>query len=212
MLDPEVILGIIDRNAVFGDLLTSENKTFLINNSLVRPVETGEVLCQQNTLDNTLFLIIDGEVEISIASDDKITTLGRLGAGELVGEISSLLLIPRIATVTVTEPSVVLEIPCEVFSEILAGSVDMQLLVNKRCHNRIVETSLRCVPAFNDIDPQSFSELCYISSLVKANKNDVIVHEGKLERQLYVICSGTARVFITVGGTEITTKARRLLW
>ena len=208
MIEPEVILGIVDssvkRNAVFGDLLTTENKSYLINNSIIHPAETGQVLCRQNDLDNTLFLIVDGEVEVSIETDGNKMSLGKLGSGELVGEIASLLLIPRIATVTVARPSVILEIPYEIFSGIISENMDIKNIIQKRCRDRITETSLRCVPVFNDMDNQSFSELCYISSLKKAYKGDIIANEGKLERQLYVICSGTARVYITIDGVDIT--------
>ena len=207
MFEPHVILGIIDsaieRNKVFGDLLTPENKTFLVNNSLIRPAETGEVLCHQNQADNTLYLIIDGEVEVSKVTDGRFTLLGILGAGELIGEISVLYMMPRIATVTVTQPSIVLEIPSEVFTSMLRENPDVQNAVLRRCKQRVIETSIRCVPIFNELDGQSFSELCQLSSLAKADQGVVVAHEGQIERSMYVICSGTARVYITVNGKEV---------
>lgn len=207
MLDPEVILGIVDntlsRNAAFGDLLTPESKVALMTNSLIRFAEAGQTLCRQNQDDNALFLIIDGEVEVSAEANGRTTSLGKLGAGELIGEIAALFSIPRIATVTATRASVVLEIPREVFAELLAENSAIRDAVNKRSHNRIVETSLRCVPIFNDLDLQAFGELCYLSTLVKARKNDVIVREGGTDRSMYVVCSGTARVYISVDGKDI---------
>ena len=207
MLDPEIILGIVDntlkRNAAFGDLLTSESNARLVKNSLIRFAETGQELCRQNQDDHALFLIIDGEVEVSTESNGRTTSLGTLGPGELIGEIAALFLIPRIATVTATRPSVVLELPSEIFADLLAENPAVRDAVNKRSRNRIVETSLRCVPLFNDLDIQPFSELCYLASVVKAKKNDIIVREGGTDRSMYVICSGTARVYITVEGKEI---------
>jgi CRP-like cAMP-binding protein len=207
MLDPEVILGIVDntiqKNAVFGDVLTTETKAMLIKNSLIRFVGAGEILCRQDHSDNALFLIVDGEVEVSADTNGATTTLGKLGAGELIGEISALLQIPRIATVTVVRPSAILEIPCEIFLGLLSENPAVRDAVNKRSRNRIIETTLRCVPIFNDLRTQSFSELCYLSALKKAAKGDVIVREGGTERSMYVISSGTARVFITVNGKEI---------
>jgi CRP-like cAMP-binding protein len=207
MLDPEIILGMVEntinRNKVFGDLLTAESKASLIQNSLIRFAEIGQTLCQQNDRDNTLFLIIDGEVEVSTESDGKATSLGKLGAGELIGEIAALFLIPRIATVTVAQPSVVLEIPCEVFADLLSENPNVQDAVNKRSRNRIIETSLRCIPIFSELGNQPFGELCYLATLVKVNKNDVVVREGGKDRSMYVICSGTARVYITAGCKEI---------
>lgn len=213
MLDPEIILGIVDnslkRNAVFGDLLPPESKASLVKNSLIRFAETGQILCRQGQDDNALFLVIDGEFEVSTESNGRTTSLGKLGPGELIGEIAALFLIPRIATVTATRPSAVLEIPCEIFSELLAENPAIRAAVNKRSRNRVVETSLRCVPIFNDLDAQPFGELCYLSSVVKAKKNEVIVREGGTERSMYVICSGTARVYITVDGKEINISLLR---
>ena len=208
MLEPEVILGIIDKklktNTVFGDLLSTENIASLVNNSLVRIAEVGQILCQQSQYSNTLFLIIDGEVEISAESNGKETSLGKLGEGELVGEISALFMRPRIATATVTQPSVVLEIPGEVFSGILSDNPEAKHTFIKRCKKLVIETTLRCAPIFNNLDKQSFSELCYLSSIVTTKKDQVIAHEGKMEKSLYVIGSGTARAYITIGGKEIT--------
>lgn len=208
MLEPEVILGIIEnkikKNVVFGDLLSQQSKTSLINKSLIRTAEAGQILCQQSHHNNTLFLIIEGEVEISSESNGNKNSLGKLGEGELVGEISALFKIPRIATATVTQPSVVLEIPGEVFSAVLSDNPEVKNTFIKRCKNLVIETTLRCAPVFNDLDKQSFSELCYLSSIVTAKKDQVIAHEGKMEKSLYVIGSGTARAYITIDGKEIT--------
>lgn len=208
MFDPEIILGIIDKtikkNKVFGDLLTTKDKNTLMNNSLIRPAEAGEILCRQGQYDKALYLIIDGEVEINTSTNGSKTSLGKLGSGEIIGEISALFMIPRIATATVTKPSVILEIPCQYFSSIMADNAELQQAVVKSCQNRVIETSLRCVPVFKDLDKQALGELCYLSILAKAKKNDLIVHEDTLEKSLYVICSGTARVYITIGNQEIT--------
>lgn len=164
----------------------------------------GEVLCEQNQYNSTLFLVIEGEIEISAKSNGKNTLLGKLGEGELVGEISALFMIPRIATATVVQPSVVLEISGEIFSSMLSSNPSIKRTFDKRCKNLIIETTLRCAPTFNNLDAQSFSELCYISSIATAKKGEVICNEGTMEKSMYVIGSGTARAYITVGGKEIT--------
>jgi CRP-like cAMP-binding protein len=89
MLEPEIILGIIDKqiknNAIFGDLLSPEDLISLINKSLIRTAEVGQILCQQGQYNDTLFLVIEGEVEISAESDGKETKLATLREGELIG-------------------------------------------------------------------------------------------------------------------------------
>lgn len=208
MFDPDVVATIIDKslqnNKILGDLLTSENKSLLMNNSLIRPVRVGEVLCHQGQIDKTLYLIVQGEVEVNTLVNGDLTSLAKLRAGELIGEISALFSVPRIANVVVTQPSVLLEIPANVFWNILRENPFAKDEIVKRCRHRIIETSLRCVPIFADLDNQSMSELSGLSSLKKAEKNSIVAHEGEVERSMYVICSGTARVYITLNGKQIT--------
>lgn len=89
MFEPEAILKIIDthfkKNRIFGDLLTAENKTFLAQNSLIRPIDEGQVLCQQNHIGKTIFIIVKGEVKVTLETIDGPTSLGMRGAGELIG-------------------------------------------------------------------------------------------------------------------------------
>lgn len=194
----ELIEKTLNNNRVFGDLLSAEHKRTLANSSILHPVDRDEILCRQNQISNSLFLIIKGEVEIVSDSKNNPTVLGNLGAGELIGEISALFQMPRIATVTTTEPSVVLEIPGNIFTGIITSNQTLMDNVIERCKNRVIETSLRCVPAFSELDKQSIAELCYISTLLKVQKDVVIAREGRTERTLYVICKGTARVYITI--------------
>lgn len=208
MFDLDAVSEIIDRtlqnNRLLGDLLTAENKSILLNNSLIRPVAVGDVLCHQGQTDNTLYLLVEGEVEVSAEFNNDMTAMTRLGPGELIGEISALFSVPRIANVVVTQPSVVLEIPANVFWNILRENSYAKDEIVKRCRKRIIETSLRCVPLFSDLDSYSMSELSGLSSLIKTTKNSIVAHEGKVERSMYVICSGTARVSITMGGKQVT--------
>ena len=208
MFDPDVVSAIIDKsiqnNSLLGDLFTPENKKILLTNSLIRPVNVGGVLCRQGEIEKTLFLIVQGEVEVSADTNGDLTAMARLGAGELIGEISALFSVPRIANVVVTQASVVLEIPANVFWGILRENNFAKDEIVKRCKKRIVETSLRSVPLFADLDIQSMNELSGLSSLKKAEKNSIVAHEGQVERSMYVICSGTARVYITLNGKQVT--------
>ena len=174
MFDPDAVLEIIDKtlqtNRLLGDLLTPENKSVLMEYSLIRPVQPGDILCEQGKVDNTLYLIVLGEVEVNTLVDSNLMSLARLGTGELTGEISALFSIPRIANVVVTKPSVVLEIPSNVFWNILHTNTFVKDSIVKRCKKRVLETSLRCVPIFSDLDNQSMNELSSLSSLVSQTR------------------------------------------
>lgn len=173
-----------------------------MKNCLVRPAQPVEVLCHENQIDDTLYLIIKGEAQVNRVSEET-TLLGKTGPGEIIGEIAVLYRIPRIANVVISKPSVVLEIPAVVFIELMRNNQVLQQAVIKNSKHRILETSLRSVPVFSSLDDGSFAELLQLSSLIKAKKGTVITHEGQVERSMYVICSGTARVYINSGGAEI---------
>jgi len=206
MFQSEAILGVVNKtisaNKVFGELLTSDEKTFLVKNCLVRPAQVGEVLCHEGQIDDTLYLIVKGEAQVSKVFE-ATTLMGKIGPGELIGEIAVLYRIPRIANVVISKPSVVLEIPAVVFIDMMRNNPALQQAVVKHSKNRILETSLRSVPVFRFLDAVSFGELLQLSSIVKAKKGTVIAHEGQVERSMYVVCSGTARVYINSSGKEI---------
>jgi len=208
MLHPETVLGVahqtFQQNKVFGDLLSTEEKEMLVKNCMVRPVEKNEVLCRQDEIGNKLFILIKGEVDVTTSANGKTISLGKIGKGELIGEISVLFKMPRTASITATQQSVVIEIPALLFLKMLQANPVMKSEVVKRCKQRFIETSLRRVPIFNELDNQSLSELCYFSKLAKAKQGTVIAHEGKMERSMYIISNGSARVYTTVNGKDIT--------
>ncbi len=213
MLKPEVVLAVVGKvvkkNKLLGDLLSTGQVAQLASQGLLRPVDAGEVLCRQGQDDKTLYLIIDGQMQASVAGDNGSRTLALLGAGDIIGELAGLFMMPRIATVSATRPGLVLEIPAEIFSALLDSHSALRTAVINRCKNRVIETALRCVPLFADLDNAAFHELSYLSLLVAVEPGTVIAHEGQIERHMYVVCHGAARVHIAVDGREVTTALLR---
>jgi CRP-like cAMP-binding protein len=72
---------------------------------VVEPLRTaaGQVLMQQGEQAVSFLLISSGAAEIRHVSSDGVVAVGRVSAGEIIGEIALLREIPRIATVTTTE-------------------------------------------------------------------------------------------------------------
>jgi protein lysine acetyltransferase len=72
----------------------------------VEPLWTaaGQVLMQQGEQAISFLLISSGTAEIKHADSNGVVFIGQVSAGEIIGEIALLREIPRIATVTTTEP------------------------------------------------------------------------------------------------------------
>lgn len=203
------IQGIMQSNSVFRDLLSQDSYKMLLNNSLVRPLNADEVLCHQNMTSQSMFLLVRGELEVSILSGETVVTLARRYKGDLIGEISALFTMPHIATVTATQPSVVLEIPTEIFMGIISNNNDLHNSIIARCKSRIIDTALRHVPAFRGLNETELNELSYLSSITTANKGDLLIQEGDNDYSIYVICKGAVRVFTHVNGVDVTVALRR---
>ena len=114
-----IALNEIDLDKNFGELLDQEERKYLLQHGKVYEATVGTVLCRENEMGNTVFIILQGEVEIQKDSDGKTKVLGNLGVGELVGEIAALLSMPRIATIMVSQPSIILEVKIDDFSSLL---------------------------------------------------------------------------------------------
>jgi CRP-like cAMP-binding protein len=208
MVDINAILDSIYQavqdNSLFGDLLSKEDREFLLKNGLARSVSTNEVLCEQNQRDNRVFVIITGNMEVTESVNGKIISLGKLGKGEIFGEIAALFMTPRIATVTALQPSVVLEIPGQILEELIMSNKTIRDAVFKRYRERTLVTTLRAVPIFAGLSGEDISNLSNDASLVSARKGETIIHEGEQGDGMYIIKYGQARVFIgTDDGREL---------
>jgi len=153
MLNNEEITKIIDQSLqsdmAFGDLLSSQNREFIINNSQLRTADVGEILCRQNENEYTLFLIVEGQVEVTLDIKGETLTLGIQEGGELVGEIGALYMLPRTATVTVLQSAAILEIPAEVCYDLVSEHPDLRDLIKKTlsgpccCHGIALCTNIQ---------------------------------------------------------------------
>lgn len=142
-------LSAINRRKHFGELLTPEDRKYLIEHGLVYQASSGTILCQQNKIGDDLFIILHGEVEVSEKAGEKRKVLGKLSTGELFGEIAALYSVPRIATVSAYKPSVILEVSKTDFLALLEHAPNLKDLVYERLYERSLETAVRTWPANN---------------------------------------------------------------
>ncbi|WP_455198506.1 Crp/Fnr family transcriptional regulator, partial [Kaarinaea lacus] len=135
----KILLNEIDLDKNFGELLDQEDRKYLLKHGDVYKAETGTELCKEGEMGNTVFVILQGSAAVKKESGDKTLTLGTLGTGELVGEISALLSMPRIATVEVTQPSIILEIRIDDFSNLLEEVPNLKNMVYKTLSERTIQ-------------------------------------------------------------------------
>ena len=146
-------------NYVFDDLLSKREREYLVKNGLVRNLNAGDTLCHQNAMEESIYILLTGEVEIIEESDNKQISLGKLHRGDIVGEIGALFSVPRIANVKATKPSVVLEVSASAFSELLNQTPILQGMVYQRLYERSLKTAMQSMPIFTKDNAADLPEL-----------------------------------------------------
>jgi signal transduction histidine kinase len=79
----------------------------------------GEVIIEEGSRSDGLYVVTDGELEVTKVSGGRVITVARVGAGEVLGEISLLDDVPRIASVTALTEVEYIKVPSQTFGELL---------------------------------------------------------------------------------------------
>ena len=193
----------INAHTAFGELLNGQEKQYLMDHGVVRSAVVGEVLCHRSQLDTRVYILVLGEAEVSDTVDGNQVILARLGPGEVFGEISALFRIPRVSDVTVTRPSVLIEIPGDVLETVLLSRPKLQLAMFQTYKDRLTETVLRNVLPLGDLPRDQLTSLIEQATLVGIPAGGAIVHEAEWGDALYIIIYGTARVTHKVNGERL---------
>jgi signal transduction histidine kinase len=118
--------------------ISSAEVTELLSNSRSMEYPTGTILCQENAVEDTFYLILNGEVEVSkIINNQEARKLKTLGAGDFFGEMALIHNAPRAATVVCISPITVLEIDKPAFDKVLKRSSSVSLAMVREISNRL---------------------------------------------------------------------------
>ena len=155
---------------VFNDLLSTHEREYLVKHGKVRSLVEGDMLCQQNEVEESIFVVLTGEVAIVEEIKGNTIELGKLRRGDIVGEISALFSVPRIASARATKPSVVLEVSGTSFSELLNKTPILQNAVYQRLYERSLKTALQSVPKLSTQGSSNMPDLSTMLQCWNSNK------------------------------------------
>lgn len=110
----------------------------LISNSKINSYPEGTILCRENNIEYTFYMILEGVVEVSKQiNQNEARLLKTLDAGEFFGEMALIHNSPRAATVVAKTPIVVLELEKEGFEHVLKHSSSVAMAMVKVISNRL---------------------------------------------------------------------------
>ncbi len=110
----------------------------LIVQSQVHAYPPGTVLCRENAQEDTFYIILEGDVEVTkVVNNLEVRLLKTLGAGDFFGEMALIHHAPRAATVTTKTHAIMLEIKKEAFERVLQRSNSVSLAMVREISNRL---------------------------------------------------------------------------
>jgi CRP-like cAMP-binding protein len=136
VFSPE-ILRMLNNTPYFAGFNFHEHR-MILNKCIFQNVEANKVVIRQGDIGDCLYIIVKGQVEISIKKDtDYRVKIATLGIGEAFGEIAILRKIPRTAFVTTCTPCTFLTIKSADFLKMyqyfsVKSCDNIQLLIEKR--------------------------------------------------------------------------------
>lgn len=120
--------------------ITVDEVEELVSHSQVHRYPAGAVLCREDQVESTFYMILEGEAEVTKEiNKSEARLLTTLRAGDFFGEMALIHNAPRAATVTAKSDIIVLELEKEAFDSVLKRSPSVSLAMVRQISNRLRE-------------------------------------------------------------------------
>jgi CRP/FNR family cyclic AMP-dependent transcriptional regulator len=120
--------------------ITPEEVEELIRSGQVKTYPADAILCHENAVEDTFYLILEGQVQVTkVINNIQDRLLKTLGPGDFFGEMALIHNAPRAATVKSVTPLVALEINKEAFDRVLKHSSSVALAMVQEISRRLRE-------------------------------------------------------------------------
>ena len=134
-------------------LADADRRAAILARSHVRSLAAGEPVVVEGDEPGAFYVVIAGQLEVSVAGVTGPKVLGTLRAGDWFGEEAALRALPRSATVRSLELTRCIEVPRDVFEHHVLGDPRAHRTLVEHAEVRLAERSLRSIAFFADLDP-----------------------------------------------------------
>ncbi|MCW2307850.1 cyclic nucleotide-binding domain-containing protein [Rhodobium gokarnense] len=104
-------------------------------------VRAGEDLCRQGESGDSAFIVLDGEADVLVETDQGLRKVAAVATNDIVGEIAILCDVPRTATIRATTEMAILSINKDNFLKLLKEFPDIALEVMRVLAARLERTT-----------------------------------------------------------------------
>ncbi len=112
----------------------------------------GEYLFKMNATSNSVYVILEGEVDVVRDEDPhNITTLATIGKNNIMGEMGVFLDVPRTASLVAKEQVQALRIPANRFLKLVTHNPEIAMEVMRQLSKKIIVTSELAVESRSEL-------------------------------------------------------------
>ncbi len=123
----------------FPGMLRSDAEE-LVSAGDVYVVPADTVVCMEGAIEDTFYIILEGEVRVTkVINDEEVRLLKHLYTGDFFGEMALIHDAPRAATVQAVRPTQVLAIKKDAFDRVLQNSTSMSMAMVREVSRRLRE-------------------------------------------------------------------------
>lgn len=174
----------------------------IITNSQIKSYPAGTVLCQEDAIETTFYMILEGDFEVTkVINNSEARLLKTLNAGDFFGEMALIHNAPRAATVKALTASVVLELEKEGFDRVLKHSPSVATAMISEISNRlrandqlaIEDLRLRAreiADAYQKLAEQDMARNEFLTSIAHELRTPLMVASGYLHTLKKGVLSG----------------------
>lgn len=168
--------------------------------TMVRELESGEVLFRSGVPPEAIYVVVAGELSATRSGVGMPDATSRLRTGDLVGEAALLSRRARSATVIAVEPSKVLRLDLDDLDRLLGDDAARRAQIRARVSDRLPSTRLASLPLFAGVPADELVALDTDASRVALRAGEVLVRQGERADAMYVVLQGSLEAIVTEGG------------
>jgi two-component system, OmpR family, sensor histidine kinase SaeS len=208
--------------------IKAEEVQEIIMNSSIKSYDSGTVVCKEDAVESTFYMILEGDFEVTKLINNRETRLLKtLTAGDFFGEMALIHNAPRAATVAAKTNVVVLELNKEGFNRVLKRSPSVAMAMVDEISNRlrsndqlaIEDLRLRAselADAYQKLAEQELARREFLSTVTHELRTPLMVASGYLHALQKGMLSGeqlqTTIDTITRSVDQITTLTNDILF
>lgn len=180
---------------VVTEIARSQHSSSLLEASTSRSLvlQPGEVLINQDAVTDSVYILVDGALEVARSLDEGSAVLAVIDQpGTVIGEIVAMGGGTRTATVTAAARTEVIEVSAEEFQDQLRKDPDLADDLVAMAVRRVEQVELAEILSrhFNVVDQASLSSTCDRVEWRRLSHGETLFEEGDLSDSVYIVVKG----------------------